>query len=185
MLLEALVILCAVTGALSGLLALALYLVDRRTVRATMGEARVFLTQAKAALNVPGPDGKPLPPLQAAVSMGSSVLVNAAYALINDPELMARAKPLIMEALPAIASSLAQAEPSNPGQALARKRWDRGGAIPKVAKVAGLGKVGEMLEMAQAAKELMPLLQGFKGTGGPGAPGPSGNGGNINLGGYR
>lgn len=187
MLLDALVVVVALTGAFAGVLALALYLVDRRVVRQTMREGMAFIQKAQAALNVPGADGKPLPPLQAAVSVGSSCLVNAAYALLSDPAIMEKAKPLLMEALPGIAEAYgrgaasAQCEPqASPGQQMAALRWgDRGGKLIKnAAKLPGIGgpmaKLQEWLPLVQAAKELGVLDKLLGGQapagGGPSAP---------------
>lgn len=140
MLLDALVVVVALTGAFAGVLALALYLVDRRLVRTTMAEGRAFLAKAKAALDVPGKDGSPIPPLQVMTSIATTALTNAAYILLEDPEVMTKVKPVVLEALPAIAEGYARganAPQENPGVALNRKRWgDRGGKAPKLDAIA-------------------------------------------------
>lgn len=167
-------------------------MVRRWTKRASslLEQLEPLLAKGKAALAVDGPDGKPLPPLQAAVSVGASCLVNAAYTLLEDPAIVAKAKPLIMEALPQIAEAYGRGQASGDGSVssaasqMSKARWaDRGGALKAVGKVAGtipggskmMGKVQDMLQLAQAAKELAPLIQQF--TAGKGG----GNGGSAPM----
>jgi hypothetical protein len=151
-----------------------------------------LMDRTQAALTVPGPDGKPLPPLSAVVSVGSSCLVNAAYSLINDPALMEKAKPMLKGMLPDIAyaygrgTAEAQAVPSNPGRDLINMRWgDRGGKLAKAAAaVPGLGgpaaKIQQLAQYAELAQQLAPLLQMFGGggNGGQGAA-PAAAGGSV------
>jgi len=136
-LLDVIVVLVALTGAFAGVLALALYLVDRRAVRAALSEGTAFMQKAKAALEVKDAKGNLVPPLQVVTSIATTAIANAAYTLMEDPEVTAKVKPLLLEALPLMAEGYARGSvvEENPGVALNRKRWgDRGGAIPRAPK---------------------------------------------------